>query len=317
MQVYAYADKAFLEAIEAYELTLWQIPQPKEPFMPEADRTHGGVRDEDRHIGKTPVRNPQSDTSKMTPEEYAKHVEGLATKIRSNVDVTASAEPTGRSTSSKFKPGQTVWNQHTHEMFDIVAINGPNCWCWSVSRCHYETISADDLLATNPNQPAEPAPQKCPSCGSTPVVGDCNVSCDECWMAASKRHTRLEAIQAWNSIRVGGIFDGPEYDKIEEMAKQKIRSAPEPCPACGAGAELLADCNDQLSVYCSRCGMRGPRGESGPEAVLAWDGLGNVAEEREACAKIAYLAAQKCGEGFGGMILANDIARDILKRGQQ
>lgn len=60
--------------------------------------------------------------------------------------------------SEQFKPGQTVWHRSTHEMFDIIAVNRPSCWCWSVSRCHYETISEDMLTTTDPN--AEPTPQK-------------------------------------------------------------------------------------------------------------------------------------------------------------
>lgn len=175
-------------------------------------------------------------------------------------------------TSSEFKPGQTVWQRHTHEMFDIVAVKGPSCWCWSVERCHYETISADDLLATDPNQPAEPVPQNCPWCGCDAEILACKayrgfiVQCgsidQHCFFSGSRKPTRLEAVQAWNSI--------------------SILSVPAKTPK------------------------------------TSWQDLGKmlVAQEREACAVIADLAAQECGEGYGGMILANGIASAIRKRGQ-
>ncbi len=51
-----------------------------------------------------------------------------------------------------------------------------------------------------------------------------------CEFTGPQKPTREEAIAAWNSIRIStgsfGIFDTPEYDKIEEMAKQKLDDAP-------------------------------------------------------------------------------------------
>lgn len=63
-----------------------------------------------------------------------------------------------------------------------------------------------------PDKPAEPAPQKCPDCGESAKAYEteetaqgrwfCACSQGVCTMMGPKRPTRLEAIQAWNSIRV-------------------------------------------------------------------------------------------------------------------
>lgn len=127
-------------------------------------------------------------------------------------------------TSVPVQPGQTVWHRHTHEMFDIIAIKGPNCWCWSVSRCKYETISVDDLTATNP----ESLPQKCPFCGGEAfpyeATGGHWLSCEDCLATGPKKPTHLEAIQTWNQIMLNNQPTG----RCEQGPWQNVTEAPKP-----------------------------------------------------------------------------------------
>lgn len=114
-----------------------------------------------------------------------------------------------------FKPGQTVWNRHTHEMFDIVAVDRSSHWCWSVSRGHYETIAADDLVATDPRKTIDP-PQHCPFCGHEAAVLErptaSRVQCNAmtCDFSGPGRQNRLKAIEAWNSIHVQSTAPEPK-----------------------------------------------------------------------------------------------------------
>lgn len=233
----------------------------------------------------------------------------------------------------EFKPGQTVWQRYTHEMFDIIAVKGPSCWCWSVERCHYETISADDLLATDPNRPAEPVPQDCPFCGgeAKAMLGDEGqrsyvVCTGNCRAEGPLLATSLETIQAWNSIRVGPMKPDEALSAMKEAAQEDLYKAfmpqiaktlapeptPKPCPSCGNSAKLVhEDDNTRVSCTKSYC-ILGPKRLDPKNAILAWNNLGNVAEEREVCAKIVRDASPWIGEKWAGIL-----SDEILKRGQQ
>ncbi len=124
--------------------------------------------------------------------------------------------------SEQFEAGQTVWGKHTGLKASILAIHGDKAWVeYEPSQAANDlvgkgpqTVPLEVLLATDPNQPAELVPQACPMCGAKPIIhtnlaGISSVYCSEgtnpekfnC-LRGPQMPTRLEAIQAWNSIRV-------------------------------------------------------------------------------------------------------------------
>lgn len=208
-----------------------------------------------------------SDTSKMTPEEYAKHVEGLATKTMpktryDNCEFCGApngdfhtvhckrpmpSPSTGESSSCEFKPGQVVWRETTGEKCRFLATFGPFAWIEFQDR--HTTVPIGTLTGTDPNQPVEPVPQKCPQC---------------------------------------------ERESIASVYRD----------------------GDQFDVRHS-CGAVSARKPTRLEAILAWNSLGNVTEEREACAKIAERVRAACVAGASGDWASQVIAKDIRSRGQQ
>jgi len=115
----------------------------------------------------------------------------------------------------RVQPGQTVWHKDYHEVrLEVICQNGKWLWLREPDKEVGNLYVASDYTATDPN--AEPEPQKCPMCGSGAEVrgyanGEWDVRCLEsgrragshgCGFKSPFKPTRLEAIQAWNSIRV-------------------------------------------------------------------------------------------------------------------
>lgn len=183
------------------------------------------------------------DTSKMSPEEYKAFTDKMSfpagvlkdERKAMSVDTMIKLEKAWQAANANmenvpkdlmpasisqraddspgFKTGQTVWNRHTHEMFDVIAVDRSSLWCWSFSRSHYETISADDLVATDPRKTIAP-PQHCPFCGHEAAVLErptaSRVQCNAmtCDFSGPGRQNRLKAIEAWNSIHVQSTAPG-------------------------------------------------------------------------------------------------------------
>lgn len=132
--------------------------------------------------------------------------------------------------SETFKPGQTVWQRCTlrHRKVIFRASSEAMAWCEvhpDEPACNdrYENVPLDSLTATDPN--AEPEPQKCQNCGNLQIEIFEDVfyaECTYCKMSGPVKPTRLEAIQAWNSIcvRRADILDKAECGAIEALAVQ-------------------------------------------------------------------------------------------------
>lgn len=116
--------------------------------------------------------------------------------------------------ASEFKPGQTVWRKSDGEKFTVSRLSDHD---FLVVICENRSIRAEnyeDFSATDPRQPGPSAevenPQKCPFCGNKTKSheNDGNWTCycpSDGWLMCLRgpeKPTRLEAIQAWNSIRV-------------------------------------------------------------------------------------------------------------------
>jgi len=122
---------------------------------------------------------------------------------------------------SEFKPGQTVWSKGSGARYEVLAAAGDSLWLIDPHASHVARLhDARDFVATN----AEPTPQKCPFCGDSPhchdyADGDWQARCDQnktgCGCKGPYRKTRLEAIRAWNAIRIGNDID----DAIADVLK--------------------------------------------------------------------------------------------------
>ncbi len=113
--------------------------------------------------------------------------------------------------SEQFKAGQTVWRITDGVRYEVVAHIGDLVWIRNPGRGN-QVFHENSISATDPNQPAEPVPQACPWCSVSEVVvrgvNPAYVGClnPDCRFASPYRPSRLEAIAAWNSIRVGCVI---------------------------------------------------------------------------------------------------------------
>jgi hypothetical protein len=135
----------------------------------------------------------------------------------------------------EFKPGQTVWKKGTSKQpFTVSKWSDEDTLVLINPEGFIQAVDQELFTATDPN--AEPTPQKCPFCGSeATVIGDeddrvlCMAYCvmkAECGLEGPFRKTRLEAIQAWNSIRLANQPFNQE--ELEELAKLDRRADSEP-----------------------------------------------------------------------------------------
>src|SRR6185369_7198336 len=133
-----------------------------------------------------------------------------------------------------FKPGQTVYPKSgSPYKFIVAGVHGDDLWLKIVGGENATVFLAksESYSATNPN--AEPTPQKCPFCGSesrgNKHSGRHWFDCPEtyCRLIGPERKTRLEAIQAWNSIRVVATtlddLDGTK-DRPIELDREQTKS---------------------------------------------------------------------------------------------
>lgn len=232
---------------------------------------------------------------------------------------------------SEFKVGQTVWHKYSKLLGGkIVWLSGEQLWIKGLGYGESFIAPAADFTATDPNQPVEPVPQACPFCGMASAKCFMHqpnhwVSCttDTCRLSTPYKPTRLEAIQAWNAIRVEkiGVAMVPAGERELRYAPAP-EPTPKPCPVCGTHAVFHAD---DSNVQCESevCYMSGPTGLNRSAAILAWNKLGDVAAEREECAKIVEHGHQlgvECpilGQGPLVVKFLAFLADRIRSRGQQ
>lgn len=165
---------------------------------------------------------PKGNWEPMTRQEYR---ETAMRGIKAAIEKTKSqgesvSEPvsfplpisTGKSyqlDKEQFTPGQAVWEigDHGAPPFLVSQWSDEETLVLIDSKGFLRAVDGSHYTATDPNQPAEPTPQKCPFCGSDPV-GKNNDGLDwwfscplvSCWWRSPRRATHLEAIQAWNRI---------------------------------------------------------------------------------------------------------------------
>lgn len=144
----------------------------------------------------------------------------------------------------QFTPGQTVY--YVKDMSPLDCISAKRCvvlaesdgfyWCRTEGGGGYFTVSADEISATAPNQPAEPILQKCPFCqcysrvrpyGTSQFLVECSVT-PPC-LVGPHLYDKVAAIQAWNSIRVVTSID-MQKEHVVKSAIKDFESAFSPVP---------------------------------------------------------------------------------------
>lgn len=121
---------------------------------------------------------------------------------------------------SQFQIGQTVFDKHTHAMYEVLAERKGVYWLWDVSDCIQRSKNGDELMADFAKS-AEP--QKCPFCGGKAELMECPpnkpfVRCLKETFWGPHRDTSEEAIAAWNSIEVVSL-QNPRRTKVEWVEK--------------------------------------------------------------------------------------------------
>lgn len=101
--------------------------------------------------------------------------------------------------------GQKVWFISSGRPAEIIAFGPCATACVRHPDDSLGIWNFVDLTTVDPNQPVEPVPKKCPFCKGTADLSERSTGfvfeCI-CWFRTPMKPTRLEAIQAWNSIRV-------------------------------------------------------------------------------------------------------------------
>lgn len=194
----------------------------------------------------------QAKTAAASPEEYAAHCEKMSypaglpliivpgdvmqkierERLAQKKAVHESPEAWEQSLAGMEKPslGQTAWLKDTKQPVKIISVDGEYAWARPVFGGCGWVQKLDNITATDPNQSAEPEPQKCPFCGSKAISheylsGVCVAFCSntsECKFQGPIRTSIQKAIDLWNAISVAKsshqALDPRSVIRIEDTA---------------------------------------------------------------------------------------------------